>query len=99
MSLHDFWHGDIRLLDAYQKAYMRDKSYTAWINGAYVFESNSKAISNGNRSKKSDKVEQYDSWKDPVKKKKKVITKENLEQEFRYEQFNQNSWLHDILNS
>ncbi len=98
MPLDEFWHGDLRLLEAYQKAYMRDKSYTAWLNGARIFEANSKVSANANRTKKSDKVEQYDDWKDPFENKKKVITNENIESEFRKEQFNQNSWLHDMIN-
>jgi hypothetical protein len=94
MPLDEFWHGDLRLLDAYQKAYIRDKSYTAWLNGVYVFEANSKAIANGNRTKKSDKVEQYEDWKDPIKKlKKPIVTTENLEEEFRKQQAEQNAWL------
>lgn len=87
----------MRCLEARQKAYMRDKSYTAWLNGARMFEVNSKVTANANRTKKSDKVEQYDDWKDPFENKKKKITQENLESEFRKEQFNQNSWLHDML--
>jgi hypothetical protein len=98
MPLDEFWHGDLRLLEAYQKAYMRDKSYTAWLNGARIFEANSKVSVNANRTKKTDKVEQYDDWKDPVPKKKKIITDENIEVNFRKEQFDQNSWLHDMLN-
>lgn len=98
MPLDEFWHGDMRLLEVYQKAYMRDKSYTAWLNGAYFFEANSKAISNGNRTKKSDKVETYDQWKDPIEKKvEHNITRDNLEQEFRQSQANQNAWLRSIL--
>ncbi len=98
MPLDEFWHGDIRLLDAYQKAYRRDKSYTAWLNGAYVFEATNKAVANGNRTKKSDPYEQYGEWKDPVETKEKTtITHENLEQEFRQSQTNQNAWLHNIL--
>ena len=78
---------------------MRDKSYTAWLNGARIFEANSKVSINANRTKKTDKVEQYDDWKDPVGTKlKTIITQENLESEFRKEQFNQNAWLHDMLN-
>jgi hypothetical protein len=98
MPLDEFWHGDIRLLGAYQKAYMRDKSYTAWINGAYVFEASSKAVANGNRTRKSDPIESYSTWKDPIEKTKKTtITHENLEQEFRQSQTNQNAWLRSIL--
>lgn len=97
MPLDEFWHGDLRLFEAYQKAYLRDKSYTAWLNGAFIFEANSKAIANGNRTKRSDKVQEYAQWKDPIPKKKKIITQENLESEFRKEQFGQNAWLHDIM--
>lgn len=98
MPLDEFWHGDLRLLESYQKAYMRDKSYTAWITGYYCFEANSKAISNGNRSRKSDPIEQYSEWKDPfIKKQKTIVTQENLEEEFRASQKNQNAWLHNIL--
>lgn len=98
MPLDEFWHGDMRLLEVYQKAYIRDKSYTAWINGAHIFEAQSKAISNGNRTKKSDPIEQYNDWKDPVQSKQKItITKENLESEFRNSQANQSAWLHNIL--
>lgn len=99
MPLEEFWHGDIRLLEAYQKAYRRDKSYTAWINGSYIFEANSKAITNGNRTKKSDPILEYSQWKDPIEvETKDNITKENLEQEFRTSQANQNAWLRNILN-
>ncbi len=94
MSEYQFWHGDMRLLSVYQKAYFRDKSYTAWVNGAYVFEANSKAISNGNRTKKSDKVNQYSEWTDPMAKfSKPKITKDNLEYEFRKQQADQQAWL------
>lgn len=99
MPLDEFWHGDLRLLEAYQKAYRRDKSYTAWLNGAYIFEAQSKVSHNANRTKKSDKVEQYADWKDPVETKSKPkITQENLEYEFRQTQFDQNAWLHNMLN-
>ena len=78
---------------------MRDKSYTAWLNGARIFEANSKVSENANRTKKTDKVEQYDDWKDPFEiKSKTIITQENLESEFRKSQTNQNAWLHDMLN-
>ena len=98
MPLNEFWHGDIRLFEAYKKAYIRDKSYTAWLNGAHIFEATSKAVANGNRAKKSDPVLQYSDWKDPIEKENKVvITHENLEVEFRASQANQNAWLRSIL--
>jgi hypothetical protein len=96
MPLEEFWHGDLRLLKAYQAAYVRDKSYTAWINGVYAFEANSKVSANANRTKKSDPVLKYDDWKDPIKS-EEVITQENVEQEFRNLQAEQNAWLHNML--
>ena len=57
MSEYQFWHGDMRLLEVYQKAYYREKSYSAWLIGARVFEANSKISANENRQRKSDKVE------------------------------------------
>lgn len=97
--LDEFWHGDVRCLKARQIAYYRDKTYTAWLNGARIFEANTKVSANANRTKKSDKMQVYDDWKDPFEnKKKKIITQENLEVEFRKEQLGQNAWLHDMLN-
>ena len=98
MPLEEFWHGDLRLLEVYQKAYIRDKSYTAWLNGARIFEANSKVSANANRTKRSDKVEQYDEWKDPIKSKYE-LDKENLEIEFRNSQVEQNAWLHNMLSN
>lgn len=95
MPLHEFWHGDIRLLEVYQKAYYRNISYSAWLQGAYNFEAYSKANHNLNRAKKSDPVEEYSKWKDPFErfKPKPIITKENLEYEFRKQQVEQQAWL------
>lgn len=94
MTETQFWYGDIRLLEVYQKAYMRNVSYTAWLHGAYNFEANSKAVANGNRAKPSDPVLQYSEWKDPVQvKQKPKVTKDNLEQEFRKQQAEQQAWL------
>lgn len=98
MPLDEFWHGDLRLLEVYQKAYLRDKSYTAWLIGAKVFEADSKVSYNANRTKKSDKVEQYDDWKDPIpSKRKNTFTRDNAEQEFRDSQVRQNAWLHNMM--
>ena len=65
------------------------------MNGQHVFEGVSKAIYNGfGRKKSSDKSEQYDNWKDPIKKfEKPKITKENAETEFRKQQAAQMAWL------
>ena len=85
----------MRLLDCYQKAYYRDKSFSAWCNGQYVFEGVSKAIYNGfGRTRKSEKAEEYSQWKDPMERfDAPKITKENVEEEFRKQQAEQNAWL------
>lgn len=94
MNEYQFWHGDMRLLEVYQKAYYRNTSYSAWLIGARVFEANSKISANENRQRKSDKVEQYSEWKDPFEKfNKPKITKDNLEYEFRKQQSMQQAWL------
>lgn len=95
MPLDEFWYGDMRLFEAYQKAYYRDKSFSAWINGQYVFEGLNKAIYNGfGRQKKSDKVEEYMPWKDPMERfEKPKIAKENVEEEYRKQMASQMGWL------
>ena len=94
MSKEEFWYGDLRLLNVYQKSYYRHTSYIAWLNGLRSFEAYTKAFANSNRAKKSDPIEKYDDWVDPIEKlSKPIITKENLEYEFRKQQERQNSWL------
>ena len=96
MPLHEFWHGDMRLLEAYARAYYRDRSYTAWLNGAREFEAHSKAISNGNRAKKSDPVLEYSDWQDPwetLKPKEKTATPQNIDEAFLQQREEQQNWL------
>ena len=98
MPLDEFWHGDMRLLDCYQKAYYRDRSYTAWINGAKSFEAHSKTIYNGFGRSKGAKAEQYEEWKDPFQKEKKnEICTDNVEIEYRRLQAEQQNWLASVL--
>lgn len=92
MSVDEFWFGDPALLKARQIAYMRDCSYKAWLQGYHEFEAISKAIYNGfGRTKKTDEPQQYSKWVDPFK--QTHFSKENLEEKFRREQYEQNSWL------
>ena len=66
MTEEQFWFGEPRLLTVYQMAYLRNAHFTAWLQGAKNFEAYSKALSNSNRAKKTDKVLQYDDWVDPI---------------------------------
>lgn len=99
MSLDDFWHGDLRLLKAYQQAYFRDVQYKAWWNGQYSFAGMSGAIYNNFNEKSKNQPFKYPKYEDFTEKlfSEPKITKENLEYEFRKEQIRQQQWLHDIL--
>lgn len=97
MPLDEFWHGDMRLLQVYQKAYMRDKSYTAWLNGNYTMVAHSLSLSNA-FAKKGEKTKEFPQWKDPIEKMDKPkITKDNLEEEFRKQQCRQSAFISDML--
>ena len=98
MTPEQFWYGDVRLLKVYRTAYIRNKHYTAWVEGFYNFEAHSKAISNGNRAKQSDPVQQYSQWKDPLEKEYvPKISKESREKKFRQSQASQNAWWSNML--
>jgi hypothetical protein len=95
MTPHDFWHGDMRLLEVYQKAYYRNVSYLAWQQGQYNQVAFSVVMSNA-FAKKGQQQAEYPKWKDPFeneKVKKPKITEDNLEYEFRKEQANLQNWL------
>ena len=94
MPLDEFWHGDMRLLEAYRIAYERNVSYTAWMQGQYNHIAHAISLSNGFATKGAT-PKQFPNWKDPIakKRKKKVITSQNIENEFRKEQAKLNSWL------
>ena len=93
MPVQEFWHGDMRLFGAYQKAYLRDKSFTAWINGQYNFTAKELSLANA-FAKKGAKRNEYPKWKDPFEKEvKETITSENIEDKFREQQADLNAWL------
>ena len=93
MPLNEFWHGDMRLLEVYQKAYYRNVSYTAWVQGQYNHIAHSVTMANSFAKKGQQKVD-YPEWKDPMQKlQKPKITKDNLEEQFRKQQAEQNAWL------
>lgn len=97
MPLNEFWHGDMRLLEVYQKAYLRNVSYTAWLNGNYAMVAHSLSLSNA-FAKKGEKTKEFPQWQDPIPKISRVkITKENREIEARKEQLRQNAWFANML--
>lgn len=93
MTENQFWHGDMRLLEVHQKAYYRDRSYSAWLQGQYNQVAYGVVLSNA-FAKKGSKQAEYPQWKDPFEKfNKPKITKDNLEEEFRKQQSMQQAWL------
>lgn len=97
MTLDEFWHGDMRLLEVAQKAYYRDRSYNAWLQGQFNSVGFSVVLSNA-FAKKGAKKAEYPEWKDPFDKlSKPKIKKENVEYEFRKAQAEQNAWLGNML--
>ena len=97
MTPHEFWHEDVRLLKARKIAYERNLYYTAWVFGQHNHIGNEIALSNAFLPRGKQK-QTYIKFQDPIKQlEKPVITKENLEIEFRKQQARQQSWLHNIL--
>lgn len=94
MSLSDFWHGDIRLLSAYQKAYIRDKSYTAWVFGNYSMFATERGVRNAMATKTSEIDRKWIKWEDPLEKipRKKQGSKDN-----NIEHHNQQLWFFDTF--
>lgn len=98
MSLDEFWHGDMRLLEVYQKAYLRDVSYRSWQQGLYNYIAYDTKYYNTWGKKKGERNRQYPDWKDPIPKISRTkITKENREIEARKEQLRQNAWFANML--
>lgn len=93
MTEYQFWHGDMRLLEVYRKAYHRNISYTAWYHGLYGRIAVEMGAKNALAMKKSEKIEKWCDWKDPLEKVHKPKTKEQQEIEFRKQQMQQNAWL------
>lgn len=96
MGTSEFWHGDKRLFDAYQKSYYRRLYETAWVNGLYVNTAVQNMAGNMFAKKGAKPLEYPPEPVDPFKQ-KKVITKENLESEYRDLQKQQNNFIRSLL--
>ena len=98
MPLDEFWYGDLRLLEVYQKAYLRDCSYRAWVIGSNVNKALSKYFENDHSKKRTVSFE-WEDYKDPIEKlfKPKTISKEQMEVEFRQRQAQDKAFVQKIL--
>lgn len=99
MSLDEFWYGDIRLLDAYQKAYYRNSCYNAWLIGSNMNVALNKFFNNFNAKNRGQIDWEWVEFKDPMEKlkKSKTISKENMEVEFRRRQAQDKEFVQKIL--
>lgn len=99
IPLDAFWYGDLRLLDAYKKAYLRDVSFRAWKIGDYMCSSVYIGVHNALAAKKSELIKEWITFKDPIEKleRKTPISKENIEVEFRRRQAQDNAFVQKIL--
>ena len=87
----------MRLLEAYRIAYTRNVSYTAWVNGQYNNIAFSIAYGNAWAKNKSD-IKEFPAWQDPIEKQEKtIVTKDNLEQEFRKRHLQTNQFINSLL--
>lgn len=97
MPLNEFWYGDMRLLQVYQKAYMRNVSYTAWCNGNYAMVAYSLALSNA-FAKKGERMKEFPKWKDPMEQlDRPTITEDNIEEQHRNLQCRQEAFIASII--
>ena len=80
MPLKEFWYGDTRLFKAYQIAYYRSISHTAWLQGQYSYIGFATVMANAFSKSGSQKAE-YPKWKDPMEKytKPRILTLDNNE--------------------
>ena len=98
MPEFEFWHGDMRLLEVYRKAYERDKSFTAWLNGYYTNIAYGVVMSNAFAKKGAKQVE-YPQWKDTMDKwKTEKVDKEETEKLFRNQLIEQQNWFFNKKN-
>lgn len=82
MPLDLFWHGEMALLGAYEKAYIRKVSYMAYQTANYTKTAFELAQANVWAGKKKKAYHEMPKYEDPIKK-PQHITKENIESKFR----------------
>lgn len=100
MPLDAFWYGDMRLLEVYQKAYMRNSAYNAWLIGGNVNAALNKFFNNSNVKSKAQIDFSWIKYEDPVEKlfKPKTISKNDMEIEYRRRQAQDKEFVQRLLN-
>jgi hypothetical protein len=88
MTAEQFWHGDVRLIGAYEKAYYRNLTFSAWVQGNYQMIAVEKGARNALASKKEHIDRTWVEYIDPVEKAMKTRSKIDPKKE----QKNQEKW-------
>lgn len=85
----------MRCLEARRKAYIRDVCFRAWKQADYNRIAMEMGAKNALATKKSERVDRWIEFTDPIEKIEKANAKPN---DLSVEQHNQNMWfLHDVL--
>ena len=98
MPLNEFWHGDLRLLEAYRKAYIRNVCFVAWKQGDYNRIAMEIGAKNALATKKSEHIDRWIEFIDPIEKIEKAKLKEK-QQDDNVTQHNQNMWFYNMLHN
>jgi hypothetical protein len=93
MTPEQFWYGDIRLLNAYEKAYYRNISYNAWVQGNYEMFATEKGVRNAIATKKEHIDRNWVDYIDPIEKALKTRSKLDPKKE----QKNQENWFFETF--
>ena len=95
VTYEEFWYGDPRILEVAQKAYIRDKSYTAWLYGQYNATAYGIVMANA-FAKKGKPPAEYPKWQDPVEKLQKMRYKE---ENYEVAHHKQQMWFYNMINN
>lgn len=93
MSVHEFWHEDKRLFNAYRKAYYNRLSEQSWLNGLYIDLALNNLAFNIFRKKEEVPLEYPNNPIDILKQHEKKTTPTNVEENFRELMIKNTSWL------
>lgn len=94
MPLNEFWYGEISLLKAYEKAYYRNATYMAWVQGDYFMVAVEKAVRNSLAMKKEQIDRKWIDYVDPIDR----LLNQKTEKDNKVEQQNQEEWFFNLFN-
>ena len=96
--LDEFWHGDMRCLEARRKAYIRDVCFRAWKQADYNRIATEIGAKNALITKKSEHIDKWIDFDDPIEKIEKARAKAE-QKDNNVTQHNQNMWFYNMLHN